>query len=386
MNLRAKMGEISRTAPVVEMNGAGGMEPPLAVVEGGLGAFCAEGATGIGAETSADTVIHGELLERCARLDTVVFCSQGLLTRGRPRVVHAVPMNGETESRLVRLAEAVEAESDHPLARAVGVYAERVGNFRSRSTGFKAHGGKGVEAVVDGRTVRVGKALWLKSLGVCFYHEEEVLGALESDGNTTLVVESDGNILGFLAVADGVTAEAESEVASLHHMGLTVLLMTGGPAASARGLALRLGIDEVMADLLPGEKCRAVAALRAKGKRLAMVGDGINDASALAASDLSIAIGTDLVMETADIVLVSDGLAGVSEAIRIGRTTVRTIRRNLFWAFFFNIALIPVAAGVGCGVAALPLMLREPHPIAAAGAMGLSLLLVAFTSLRLHKR
>ncbi|WP_300667248.1 cation-translocating P-type ATPase [Desulfoluna sp.] len=331
---------------------------------------------------------NSETLEKCAGLDTVVLDKTGTLTEGRPRIAHVVPMNGETESRLVRLAAAVEEGSEHPVGRAVVDYAGLVGNFRSPATEFLAHGGRGVEGVVDGERIRVGKPDWLRSLGIAFHHEEEVLASLEAGGNTTVVVESQGKILGFIAVTDTLKPDSERAVATLHHMGLSVIMLTGDNAASARVMAKAAGIDRVVADVLPHEKGETVMGLQAEGKRLAMVGDGINDAPALASADVGIAIGTgtDVAMETAEVVLASGSLSGIAEAIGIGRATRRTIRQNLFFAFFYNIILIPVAAGAWHGVEALPMMLRELHPIAAAAAMSLSSVTVVSNSLRLYRR
>ncbi|SCY52833.1 HAD-IC family P-type ATPase [Desulfoluna spongiiphila] len=340
-----------------------------------------------GASVRGIGLVNRRALEHCDRLDTVVFCSGGGLTRGRPRVIHAIPMNGETESRLVRLADAVEAGSDHLLARAVALYAERVGNFRSRATGFQSHGGRGVEAEVNGRIVRVGKASWLTSLGVCFHHEGEVLDALEADGNTTLVVESGGKIFGFLAVSDGIVPGAESVVADLQRMGLTVLFMTGSPYASARGLALRLGMDGVVADLAPGEKGGAVAALRARGKRVGVVGGGAEDASALAEANLGIAVqnASQGPAEAADVVLGSGTLENVSRVVGMGRAFCRSLRQNLGLSLAFFLFLFPFAAGLCRGVSGLPVMLREPHPMAWAAVTAAVCLTVALNSFRRTK-
>jgi Cu+-exporting ATPase len=354
-----------------------GLATPTAVMAG----------TGKGAEKGI-LFKNSEALEKCAALDAVVLDKTGTLTEGKPRVAHVVPMNGVTDSRLVRLAAAVEEGSEHPVARAVVAYAEKVGNIRSQTTDFKSHGGQGVEGKVDGRLIRVGKPLWLKSLGIRFHHGNEVLASLEAGGNTTMAVESDGEILGFLAVTDTLKPDSEKAVATLHNMGLSVTMLTGDNAASAQVMAAAASIDRVVADVLPHEKNETIMALQAEGKSIAMVGDGINDAPALASADVGIAIGTgtDVAMETADVVLASGSLAGVPEAIGIGRATMRTIRQNLFFAFFYNIALIPVAAGVYHSFEGLPMMLRELHPIAAAAAMSLSSITVVTNSLRLYKR
>ncbi|BCS97957.1 copper-exporting P-type ATPase A [Desulfoluna limicola] len=354
-----------------------GLATPTAVMAG----------TGKGAEKGI-LFKNSEALEKCSKLDSVVLDKTGTLTEGKPRVAHVVPMNGETESRLVRLAAAVEEGSEHPVGRAVVAFAKNVGNITSQATEFRSHGGKGVEGVVEGDRIRVGKPLWLKSLGIDFEHGNEVLESLEAGGNTTVAVESGGKILGFVAVTDTLKPDSEKAVATLHKMGLSVTMLTGDNAASAKVMASAAGIDRVVADVLPHEKNETVAALQAEGKTIAMVGDGINDAPALASADVGIAIGTgtDVAMETADVVLASGSLAGVPQAIGIGRATMRTIRQNLFWAFFYNIALIPVAAGVYHGFSGLPMMLRELHPIAAAAAMSFSSITVVSNSLRLYKK
>jgi len=354
-----------------------GLATPTAVMAG----------TGKGAEKGI-LFKNSEALEKCSKLDSVVLDKTGTLTEGKPRVAHVVPMNGETESRLVRLAAAVEEGSEHPVGRAVVEFATNVGNITSQATEFRSHGGKGVEGVVEGDRIRVGKPLWLKSLGIDFEHGNEVLESLEAGGNTTVAVESDGKILGFIAVTDTLKPDSEKAVSTLHKMGLTVTMLTGDNAASAKVMAGAAGIDRVVADVLPHEKNDTVASLQAEGKSIAMVGDGINDAPALASADVGIAIGTgtDVAMETADVVLASGSLAGVPLAIGIGRATMRTIRQNLFWAFFYNMALIPVAAGVYHGFSGLPMMLRELHPIAAAAAMSFSSITVVSNSLRLYKK
>ena len=292
-------------------------------------------------------------LAQFGRVDTVVFSSGQMLTRGRPRVIHAVPMNGETESRLVRLADAAEADSDHPLAKAVALYAERVGNFRSRATDFKPHG-EGVEAVVDGRIVRVGKASWLVSHGVCFYHEGEVLDALEADGNTTLVVASEKTVLGFLAVSDPMADRAEAAVASLKQMGLTVLFLTGAPAASAGVLATQLDMDGVLADLYAGEKGGAVAALRGRGKYLCVVGGGPEDAPAMAEADLAVDQGNPPHGAP------EDAFLPLVHALGAGRSFLGTLYRNLFFSAFFALLLFPSAAGLCRDLTRLPGVLRDP--------------------------
>ncbi|VFQ44004.1 HAD-IC family P-type ATPase [Desulfoluna butyratoxydans] len=313
-------------------------------------------------------------LARFGRVDTVVFSSSRMLTRGRPRVIHAVPMNGETESRLVRLADAAEADSDHPLAKAVALYAERVGNFRSRATDFKPHG-EGVEAVVDGRIVRVGKASWLASLGVCFHHEGEVLDALEADGNTTLVVASEKTVLGFLAVSDSMTDRAEAAVASLKQMGLTVLFLTGAPAASAGVLASQLGMDGVLADLPSGEKGGAVAALRDRGKNLCVVGDGSEDAPAMAKADLAVDQGNPLHGTPEDVFM------PLVHALGAGRSFLGTLHRNLLFSAFFALLLFPSAAGLCRDLTRLPGVLRDPSLMIWGAFTALACLIMVLSSL-----
>ena len=353
-----------------------GLATPTAVMAG----------TGRGAEKGI-LFKSSEALERCADLSSVILDKTGTLTEGHPKVTHAVPMNGETESTLVRLAAALEEPSEHPVGKAIVAYAESVGNARSKAQEFKSHGGQGVEGVVDGEKVRVGKPSWLRAEGVVFEHETEVLNSLESQGHTTVAVECDGVIIGLLAVTDTLKPDSVGAVKALGRMGLEVVMLTGDNAASAKVMADAAGIKTVVADVLPHQKSEKILALQKKEK-IAMVGDGINDAPALARADVGLAIGTgtDVAMETADVVLASGSLGGVPEAISLGRATVRTIRQNLFWAFFYNLALIPVAAGLWHGVTALPMMLRELHPILAAAAMSFSSITVVTNSLRLYKR
>jgi Cu+-exporting ATPase len=247
------------------------------------------------------------------------------------------------------------------------------------------HPGLGIEALVDGRRVRVGSTGWL------FPEPSEDLSArvsaLAASGPTVFGVEIDGRAAGLLAVADTEKPGAKDAVGALRAMGLSPIMLTGDAAAAANAIAGRVGIAEVVAGVLPEGKLQEVRRRQAEGGRVAMVGDGINDAPALAAADVGIAVGTgtDVAIEAAHVTLVKGDLAGVARALSLARATLRVVRQNLFWAFLYNLLLVPVAAGALHGVTFLPEALRDLHPAAAAGAMAFSSISVVLNSLRLTR-
>jgi Cu+-exporting ATPase len=262
------------------------------------------------------------------------------------------------------------------------------GLFIAEPEHLTVHPGLGVEAVVEGRLVRVGHPAWLAREGVATAALEQRIGALEAEGKTVVAGAVDGRLVGVLAVADREKPSASAAIAELHRLGIGTVMLTGDNERAARAIADRVGISEVVAGVLPDGKEEQVRRRQGTGRIVAMVGDGVNDAPALARSDVGIALGTgtDVALEASDVTLVGGDLGGVARAIRLSRATMRTIRQNLFWAFFYNVALIPLAAGALSGLSALPRALAELHPAMAALAMALSSVTVVLNSLRLNLR
>ena len=288
------------------------------------------------------------VLEGSGRLTAVLFDKTGTLTKGRPEVTDVVAI-GADEGRVLELAAAIEKSSQHPLAEAIVRKANDNGLKLADAQGFDTYGGKGVGAMVDGARVLVGNRLLLKENGVpVTVVDEQRIAALENEGKTVTLVASGDRLLGLLAITDAPKQSATNAVAGLRAMGLKVIMVTGDNARTANAIAKQVGIDQVRAEVLPGDKAQEVKRLQAAGEVVAFVGDGINDAPALAQSDVGIAIGsgTDVAIESGEIVLIRDDLMDVVAAIRLSRKVMTRIRQNIFWAFAYNGALIPLAAGV----------------------------------------
>ena len=355
-----------------------GLATPTAIMAG----------TGKGAEKGM-LFRNSEALETAAKLNTMVLDKTGTVTLGKPAVADLVVSNGHLESGedLLRIAASVERGSEHPLGRAMVLEAERRGLDLYKPEFFKAFRGAGVSAKVNGHVVLVGKPAWLKEREVDLAGEDERIRSLQSQGKTVMVVVVDGKPGGLIAVADQLKPESKESIETLHRQNLDVVMLTGDNAQSARAIASEVGVDEVLAEVLPEEKSLKVKELQEKGKIVGMVGDGINDAPALAQADVGMAIGTgtDVAIESGDVILASGSLSGIPRAIELSRATMRTIKQNLFWAFFYNVVLIPVAAGVLYPFEFLPFFLRQLHPILAAFAMAMSSITVVSNSLRLYR-
>jgi Cu+-exporting ATPase len=330
-----------------------------------------------------------EALERAREVGVVVLDKTGTITRGEPAVLGVAAGEGD-ERDLLAAAGSAERRSEHPIARALVEEAESRGAVLTDPTAFEAVPGHGVHATVEGRTVLVGNRRLIDTeLGAQAVDAWDGRAReIEERGRTPIWVASEGRVLGLLEVADTVKEGSAEAIAELRAAGLTVVMLTGDSRRVAEGIARSVGIDQVRAEVLPGEKAAAVDELRrASGTPVAMVGDGINDAPALARADVGIAIGTgaDVAMETADVVLMRGDLRAVPEALALSRRTMKTIEENLFWAFFYNSALIPIAAGALYSLTFLPMMLRSLHPILAALAMAFSSVTVVANSLRLRR-
>ncbi len=331
--------------------------------------------TGRGAQLGI--VIKGpEVLEQTRQVTTVVLDKTGTLTEGKMTVAAVVPTRGSDDGRLLRLAAGAEDASEHPIARAIADYGrERLGTLPGVES-FSARAGLGIEAVVDGHAVVIGRPSLLGDWGVRLPDELATkVAELEAEGSTVVGVAVDGEVEGLVAVADRIKATSRQAVAELRGLGLTPVLLTGDNERTARSVAAEVGIDRVLAGVLPEDKAAEVVRLQEAGEVVAMVGDGVNDAPALAQADLGLSIGTgaDVAVEASDITLVAGDLRAAADAIRLSRRTLSTIKGNLFWAFGYNVAAIPLA------VAGLV------NPIVAAGAMAFSSVFVVTNSLRLRR-
>jgi Cu+-exporting ATPase len=326
---------------------------------------------GVGKGADAGILIRGaEVLERTQRLTTVVFDKTGTLTRGEPSVTDVVPFGATSEAELLQLAASVEAGSEHPLGEAIVRGAKHRGLDTAAVQGFEAIPGHGIRGVVAGVRVLLGNRRLLQHEGIDPSRAEAALTKLEAEGKTAMLVAKDGTLAGIIAVADTLKPEAAGAVAALRREGVEVIMLTGDNRRTAEAIAKELGIDRVIAEVLPSDKAKVIADLEREGKSVAMVGDGVNDAPALATAEIGIAIGSgsDVAKETGGIILVRDDVSDVVKAIRLSRATMRKIKQNLFWAFVYNTVGIPVAA------------LGFLNPIIAAAAMALSSLSVVMNS------
>ncbi len=337
---------------------------------------------GVGRGAQAGVLIkNAEALERLEGIDTLVVDKTGTLTRGRPEVVAVVPAPGVDEAELLRLAAGLERPSQHPLAEAVVRAAEARGLALPAVDGFDAPAGRGVTGTVEGRRIAVGNARLMQDLGVDAAPLAAEAERLRGEGATAFFVAADGRPVGIVAVADPVKETTPVALAGLAEEGIRVVMLTGDNRTTAEAVAKRLGIAEVEAEVLPEDKQRIVERLRAEGRRVAMAGDGVNDAPALAAAEVGIAMGTgtDVAIESAGVTLLGGDLTGILRARRLSRAVMRNIRQNLFFAFAYNAAGVPVAAGV-----LYPFFGILLSPVIAAAAMALSSVSVVGNALRLR--
>jgi Cu+-exporting ATPase len=355
-----------------------GLATPTAIMAG----------TGKGAEKGI-LFKSSEALETATRLDTIVLDKTGTITMGKPAVVDIIPLQPgcETEEDLLQLAASVEKGSEHPLGKSIVNEAKTRQIALLEPQGFKASGGFGVEANLNGESVLVGKPGWFEEFGSDIGSAGDRIHALQSQGKTVMVVVKNNVLCGLIAVSDTLKPESKEAIQQLHDQHLKVVMLTGDNQQTAQTIADEVNIDDILAEVKPEEKSSKVKDLQQNGERVGMVGDGINDAPALAQADVGLAIGTgtDVAIETAGVILSSGSLSGVPRAIGLSRATMNTIKQNLFWAFGYNVILIPIAAGILYPFESLPTMLRQLHPILAALAMAFSSISVVTNSLRLYK-
>jgi Cu+-exporting ATPase len=339
--------------------------------------------TGKGAEAGV-LFRNAEALERLGSVRAVVLDKTGTLTEGKPRVTDVVRLDGApAEARLLALVAAAERGSEHPLADAIVRDAIETRGLRlPEATAFEATAGAGIEATVDGSAVRVGRPGLLEAVGIEVGALQGEADRLAADGKTPVFVALDNRAYAVIAIADTLKAGSVEAVAELHRLGLEVAMLTGDNRRTAEAIARAVGIDRVLADVRPDGKAAAVKGLQVEGKPVAMVGDGVNDAPALASAEVGVAMGTgtDVAMESAGVTLMSGDLRGLVTAIALSRATMRNIRQNLFWAFAYNVVLIPVAMGVLYPFTGVLL-----DPILAAAAMALSSVTVVSNALRLRR-
>ena len=363
-----------------------GLATPTAIMVG----------TGKGAQHGI-LIRSGEALERSHKIRTVLLDKTGTLTQGKPEVIDIIAVPSSSQEEVLRLAASAEHSSEHPLGEAIIRAASEKKLELSPTSDFNAVPGHGVEASVEGRKLILGNLRLIKDRGLSLNGLEEEAHRLWEKGKTVMFLGLDDQVVGAIAVADTLKPNAKEAVRALHKMGIEVVMITGDNLRTAQAIAREVDIDRVLAEVLPENKAQEVKKLQQEGKVVAMVGDGINDAPALAQADIGIAIGTgtDVAMETGDITLISGDLTGIVTAISLSKRTMRTIKQNLFWAFAYNSALIPVAAGAlyfVFGQAGVPpglhFILGEYgflNPIMAAGAMAASSITVVSNSLRLRR-
>jgi Cu+-exporting ATPase len=337
---------------------------------------------GVGRGAQAGVLIkNAESLERLEKVDTLVVDKTGTLTEGRPRLTGLSAAPGFTETELLRLAASLERGSEHPLAAAIVAAAAERGLPLAQPAGFAAPAGRGVRGRVEGRAVLLGSARFLAESGIDAGRLGIAAEALRSEGATAVLMAVDGKAAGLLGVSDPIKQSTPAALAALRRAGIRVVMLTGDNSTTAAAVARRLGIDAVEAEVLPEEKGAVIERLRGQGRVVAMAGDGVNDAPALAAADVGIAMGTgtDVAIESAGVTLLKGDLTGIIRARRLSQATMRNIRQNLLFAFLYNAAGVPIAAGI-----LYPLLGVLLSPIIAAAAMALSSVSVVGNALRLR--
>jgi Cu+-exporting ATPase len=348
-----------------------GLATPMSIMVG----------TGRGA-TAGVLIKNAEALEILEKVDTLVVDKTGTLTVGRPVLAQIVAAAGWSESEVLRIAAGLERGSEHPLAAAILAAAEKQSVAPAATSDFRTWIGKGITATVEGKQAALGNDTLMEELGVALAEFSAQAARLRNEGHTVMLLALDGRIAGILAVSDPVKESTPEAIRQLHEEGIRIVMLTGDHRSTAERVARGLGIDEVHAQVLPEQKSEFVRQLKSQGRIVAMAGDGINDAPALALAHVGIAMGsgTDVAMESAGITLVKGDLRGIVRARRLSRATMRNIRQNLFFAFFYNTLGVPVAAGV-----LYPFLGILLSPIIASAAMTFSSVSVIGNALRLRR-
>lgn len=348
-----------------------GLATPTAIMVG----------TGKGAEHGV-LIKSGGALEKTHKIQTIIFDKTGTITEGKPKVTDIVAVNGMSEEELLILAASAERGSEHPLGEAIVHGAEKKDLSLFKTQTFNALPGHGIEVTIENQSLLLGNKKLMIDHGISIDTVETVSDTLAGEGKTPMYIAKDDQIVGIIAVADTVKANSLKAIEKLHKMGLEVAIITGDNKRTAQAIAKQVGIDRVLSEVLPEEKANEVKKLQAEGKIVAMVGDGINDAPALAQADIGIAIGsgTDVAMESADIVLMRSDLMDVSTAVELSKATIKNIKENLFWAFGYNVLGIPIAMGL-LHVFGGPLL----NPMLAGAAMSFSSVSVLINALRLKR-
>jgi Cu+-exporting ATPase len=348
-----------------------GLATPMSIMVG----------TGRGA-TAGVLIKNAEALEVLEKIDTLVVDKTGTLTEGKPQLAALVPIPGQNENDILRLAASIERGSEHPLAAAIVSGAEKKGLKLSQAREFRSITGKGVIGVVEGKRVALGNRRLLEDLGTAAGALSDRSEELRRDGQTVMHVLIDGAVVGLIGVADPVKASTPEAIRLLHYDGVRIVMLTGDNRTTAEAVARKLGIDEIQAEVLPEQKGEIIKRLQAERRMVAMAGDGVNDAPALAQAHVGIAMGTgtDVAMESAGVTLVKGDLRGIAKARRLSRGTMRNIRQNLFFAFVYNVLGIPVAAG-----ALYPFFGWLLSPVVASAAMTFSSVSVIGNALRLNR-
>jgi Cu+-exporting ATPase len=348
-----------------------GLATPMSIMVG----------TGRGARAGV-LIKNAEALELLEKVDTLVVDKTGTLTEGKPRLASVVVVDGGSESEVLRLAASLEKASEHPLAAAIVAAAGERGLQLTKDQGFQSYPGKGIFGVVEGKRIALGNLKLFEELKVSGELLRNRAEQLRVEGQTVLFVAIEKQLAGLVGVADPIKPSASEAIRALHERGLRVVMLTGDGKTTADAVARKLGIDDVYAEVLPGQKAEIVERLQAAGRIVAMAGDGVNDAPALARAHVGIAMGTgtDIAIESAGVTLVKGDLGGIVKARRLSQATMRNIRQNLFFAFFYNILGVPLAAGIFYPIFGLLL-----SPMIASAAMTFSSVSVISNALRLNK-
>jgi Cu+-exporting ATPase len=348
-----------------------GLATPMSIMVG----------TGRGAHAGV-LVRNAEALETLEKINTVVVDKTGTLTEGKPSLATIKVAPGFEETKVIRQVATLERASEHPLAAAIVQAAEHRGTTLSSVAEFRSVTGKGVTGVVDGHNVAAGNPALMHSLGISIEVLESEAERLRSDGQTVMFVAVDGRLSGLLGVADPIKASTQEGIDLLHRAGVRITMLTGDNRRTAEAVARKLSIDDVMAEVLPEQKLEVIRSLKASGGKVAMAGDGVNDAPALAEADVGIAMGTgtDVAMESAGVTLISGDLRGIARARRLSQATMKNIRQNLFFAFVYNAIGVPIAAGI-----LYPFFGLVLSPMIASAAMTFSSVSVIANALRLRK-